>query len=431
MAHLRTQERTTITGLPTEILNTIVSLLPRDSHLVEISLVSKQFKDLVEWFRYRSIELILRCAYSGRIQGTSTTGNVDRFFGLVENLTRNPNLRRLVVALELEVLDDSVGKVSIDHDQLITLLPSLKELRLIPPPPHLNVQDSKRLEVLCIDFYDYAKQYGADIPEQDRVDPLEIVARHFWISTLRVLELTTMCLHRARRDHLFHAVRYRTSSITDLRFMLCYDDDLDILPDILLSVRTLKRFIFENEEYWPTDHLEAKCTTPKWFARTLQPHKSTLVDLVIAVRATAAFLWRPLFGSLAGYIHLKRLGIPEKFLVQSTDFTIHELLPPSLEVLQFQFSREDNMNGDEEESLQFERMERLAEHKLTCLPALTRVIWWYELGHKLDGIYLTPNGEPGERWNQQASKFNEVGVKFELSLGHYFENTSLGKDTQC
>jgi hypothetical protein len=425
MAHLRTQRETTITDLPTEILNTIVSFLPRDTHLVQIALVSKQFKDSAERFLYRSIYLCLDC------DRDDDTCILDRcFFRLVETLTRNSNRRRFVVALHLQVLLINLSVFS-HHDQLLTLLPSLKELTVHPPPPHLSLQGSKRLETLCFIFCFYAAQYDEDMPEQDRVDPLEIVARHFWIPTLRFLQLDDMYLHRVRRGHLFPEARYRTSSITDLRLWSCRKDNLDILPDILLSVKRLERLIVETE--WSSwNHFPAESITPDWFARTLQPHQSTLVDLVIAGRNDRRVLRKLLIGSLAGYINLKRLGIPESSLVQSTDVTIHERLPPSLEVQQLQFSEQSTWDVDSEVALQFEyeRMEHLAEHKLACLPALTRVIWWYEPYFVSDGAHLNTRGEPGERWNQLASKFNEVGVKFEFSGGVCFDWTILGKDTQ-
>lgn len=59
MAHPKTYEETTIANLPTEILSDVLSYLPRKSQLVQVALVPKRFRDLVEPFLYQSIFLNL------------------------------------------------------------------------------------------------------------------------------------------------------------------------------------------------------------------------------------------------------------------------------------------------------------------------------------------------------------------------------------
>lgn len=155
--YIRGQEETSITDLPTKILNEIVSHLPQNSYLIQIALVSKLFKDLVEPFLYRSISLTLSCSWN-TAKGLTTDHRDRCFVRLVENLTRYPYLRQFVVTFRLLVVHHSFLKTFNDHDQLITLLPSLKELTVNPPPPHLSLPTFKRLEILNFDFSDYSRQ---------------------------------------------------------------------------------------------------------------------------------------------------------------------------------------------------------------------------------------------------------------------------------
>lgn len=351
--------------------------------------------------------------------------NLDRFFRLVEHLTQSPHLCRFVVELRLSVFYFSNDIAFNDHNQLITLLPSLKELRLTTPPPHLSLPIFKQLKTLRFDFLQYSKQYKPEISDLERVDPLEIVARHFWIPTLQNLEISAIRLHRGRRSRLFPKQRYRTSPITNLRVMRCNYDDLDILPDILLSVRALKRFTLESRVSASEDDLPDNYISPDWFARTLQPHESTLVDLAIAGSDAAFFLRMPLFGSFTSFINLTRLAIPETFLVQRHSFTLHEWLPPSLEVLQLQIPLGCNRDLDEEQPLRFEKMEHLAENKLACLPALKCVIWWIQYHEDQNINYLQNDEERISRFDQLTHSFEEVGVKFRLcpsAFWYYLED---------
>lgn len=204
-------------------------------------------------------------------------------------------------------------------------------------------------------------------------------------------------------------------------------DDLDTLLRILLSVRTLKRFIFESAGHERWDHSPAEYIPPGWFARALEPHQATLVDLVIAGDDTGSFHRMPLFRDFATYSNLKRLAIPEKFLVQRYGLAIHEWLPPSLEVLQLQLPLFDSIKLDEERPLRFARMELLAEHKLACFPALTRVIWWIQRDGDWNGSYLQVDLELMNRMDQLATKFKAIGVKFKLIVRPCLARSLLGK----
>lgn len=99
-------------------------------------------------------------------------------------------------------------------------------------------------------------------------------------------------------------------------------------------------------------------------------------------------------------------------------------------MLQLQLALQHDRDLDEEIPLRFERLEHLAEHKLACLPALTRVIWWNQYYRHWDGSYLNHDQELIDRLGQLVGKFKEVGVELELRSPSSFAEMPLGKDTQ-
>ena len=351
------------------------------------------------------------------------------FYRLVETLTKSPNLCRSVVAVRLSVSNDYSEEPFTDHIQLITLLPSLKQLTLSPPPPHLSLPTSNRLETLRFDFDDYSLEYTKDTPELDRVHPIELVARHFWMATLQSLRLHSGWLYHGPWSHLFPKERYRTSPISDLRVMGCVDPAIGVLADILLSVRRLRRFTLESTVIPPLVDSTDRRFSPNWFAQALQPHESTLVDLVITGCGETAFLSTPIFGSMASYVSLKKLGILETFLVQRDSRTLHEWLPVSLEVLQLQFPFDrDMVPPDEEQPLRFQRMKYLAENKCAYLPSLKCVIWWAQ---EVKDWYIDSllGDRDLDRIDQLARLFKDVGVEFKLCCCKLFYETPMSKES--
>ena len=82
-----------------------------------------------------------------------------------------------------------------------------------------------------------------------------------------------------------------------------------------------------------------RAIAPETIGQLIIPHASTLVQLEIAASDAAGFPSTSFIGSLAGYPNLKRLAIPEPFLVAVEDeaSTFLDVLPPNLEELQLQY----------------------------------------------------------------------------------------------
>lgn len=285
------------------------------------------------------------------------------------------------------------------------------------------------LRILRLDFYNSTRRRGPVDQVMGDIDSLAIVDRHFWIPTLRSLHRGSVWLNRDQRSHLFPEERYWTSPITDLSMMLCHDQALDILPDILRSVQVLKRFTLEDKAVLPVDPIMID-DIPSWFARALRPHQSTLVDLVIARTEEATYLGKPLFGSLGAYISLKRLGIPESFLVQRHSPALLEWLPASLEVLQLQFQLRGDMELlEEEEPHQFERIKHLAAIKLARLPALRCVTWWVQIPSRGADLPVTGDEENLFWLGPLKDKFKDVGVESKLWYSIFFAATPMGLES--
>ena len=91
MAHPSGEEETTIANLPVELLSAILSYLACNDHLVQVALVSKRFKDVIEEFLYRSV--VLNVVALDKDQGCwmLALGNTTGSYRLFEDLTQNPN----------------------------------------------------------------------------------------------------------------------------------------------------------------------------------------------------------------------------------------------------------------------------------------------------------------------------------------------------
>lgn len=107
------------------------------------------------------------------------------------------------------------------------------------------------------------------------------------------------------------------------------------LPYILSSVKSLQRFRLHVHYAWEVTHGPTK-VSPESIAKCVGPQSSTLVEVEIAGSAAAEFAEAPLFGSLFNYTKLKRLAIPETFLVfpGNKAATLVDLLPSTLEEIQ-------------------------------------------------------------------------------------------------
>lgn len=250
------------------------------------------------------------------------------------------------------------------------------------------LRDMRSLECLRLIydmFWDHCRQQK--IPTDQRISEVEIMARHFWMPTLRRLEVNSPDLDGDGRSNPFITQAQKTtdpkqpiqgvitndkqlvdcrpsdddrnSSITTLRLTNCGDMHLGALPDMLQSMKGLECFTFTVECAWESEHMRTPGISPRAMARSLEPHIDTLVELIIAGDNAAWFLNTSLFGTLAQYRHLKRLAIPEPFLVPDYVSTLHQCLPSQLEDLQLQYPMGFEQSLDNQRKIRHARMKTL------------------------------------------------------------------------
>ncbi|MCJ1394336.1 hypothetical protein MMC18_007214 [Xylographa bjoerkii] len=424
----------TIEKLSNEVLMLMFSYLPHNKDLVQIALVSTRFRDCVEPFLYRLINALIPCTRLDEKPHTWFRSQMADIHGrslmaTTQSLEKNSHLIRYVAAIDIATCYCGHSESLLACERLLNLVPNLKELSLRPSQEDLNISKLKSLEVLRIGHSVYVViQWNSQI--SDWVDPMVFLARHFWMPSLRRLEIGAGFFSRYVGYHYFPKTRHRTSSITDLCIndnnYECYSSFIaNFLPDICQTAKALQRIILETDE--PGDHEPAgwlaKDEYLQIIERAIQPHYDTLTDLFLV----GLF---PCDGGdtesldVVSFRHLKKLAIPLRYLALPGHYneilTPSPRLPPSIEELQLQF----DANADCEDTRQ--AMECFAESKQTVIPALSVVIEWVQIrkdsnfnGHG-KGCFVCQR-------DRHRSIFKEVDIKYEMILQENFSGTPLGK----
>ena len=215
--------------------------------------------------------------------------------------------------------------------------------------------------------------------------------------------------------------------MTALRLRDCESQSINALPDIFRGIRALKIFTLE---------IQAPCygrlgaiavLTVYNLARSLADHSNTLVELIIAASNGAEFPSLPI-GSLAHFTALKRLGIPETFLVNSRQDSMSQLLPSSLAVLQLQYPISVELgpgpSGFNNEPFPILHLRILAAEKSEYLPRLARLIWWEQHSERFD---------PWTCWTRfdfeiLEAELGEQNVEFTFVSSPFYAGTPLAAD---
>ena len=405
MERLRKKQSDKTAALPTEILNAILSYLSCDNDLVNLSQVSHRFNTVIEPILYRTITLEMP-----KTGGTERWFDRDyRFRQLANTLVENPHVRRYIVKLQLLVFDDPVRVHSNRQQQILTLVPSLRELVLRHPPDSLQLHTLEHLESLCIDFYEPLTSGLVNFLEVKRHEPLEMLARILWIRTLKRLCLKKLWWHHYPKACLFPEERQRTAAITDLAIMQC-PKVLDILPFILNSIKVLKKLVVEGRNllYVPLTG------SGEPLRQILSIHKNTLVELCIVDIDGYRIRMPGVFERLRDYTSLRRLAIPAIFLPYDYDQDFYKMLPGSLETCQLQC---DRYAYRAEET----RMESLAKYKFEFMPVLRSVCLWESMDQNHDNIESFID--------RLTNRFEDVGVTFSWITGRSFSETPLGMES--
>ena len=405
MERLRKKESGKITELPTEILNAVLSYLPCNDDLVNVSRLSRRFNILVEPVLYNTITLEMP-----KFAGTERWFNRDyRFCQLANTLEENPHVRQYIMKLQLLVSDNPARVNFNQQQQILNLVPALRELVLRNPPDCLQLHQLQRLESLCIEFYNPAARGLVNILEVKQNEPFEIVARYLWIRTLKRLCLKKLWCNRFPGACVFPKERRRTAAITDLVIMQCPGMLLSILLSILKSIKILTSFVFEGRISLPY----IRCWEP--LSQALKIHKNTLVELCIVDADSSLSRTPGDSGSMRDYTSLRRLAIPETYLQNQYDLDFYEMLPGSLETFQLQCYKNACRTGET-------RMESLAKYKFEFMPVLGSVFLWDVVGQNHDNIKSSTD--------KLTNLFEDVGVRFSWVTGRSFSETPFGMESR-
>ena len=426
--------------LPTELIDEILSYLPLKADLKRCASVSKSFRAVAERYLYHSIDLVLR-------RPKDAPGNgIDLLLGTLRD---HPHLLPLIKKLHLKVLDYLWYGLPIQFGgelyRLIQMLSSLQELSLNPPIPYNSrvklLPTSPTLTSMRLDFLYNESTFWQSSRNPNKIDLTE----YLFLAKLRKLQIRHIPFAPRLHAHSFAPAaigpRYGTSRLEEIRFIDCYPSTLGILPALLRSIRHLKRFVMETNCPWQVRLAVIKSQgildhqiSPSAFGQALHPHCKTLEHLFIAFSDGASFLSGSILHDLNDYTSLKRLAIPEPFLLPaSNSASFHGLLPDQLEELQIQYSMGFTEKNPERDlpgpQFRINRMEALAKYRVDHLPKLNHIVWWYQQCQSCaarddsEGPIYDPVGD----LSSLCVSFEELGVKFEWISKPYFGSTPLAK----
>lgn len=406
-----------MTDLPTEILSRIITYLPHDAKLAHTMLVCCRFRDIVEPILYRSITLQSSLSSADCIDHTGGAVNILR------TLSSRPELACYVTTLASgrSLLRDSDYA---NFTRLICLLPRLDDLNIMPAVTDLDLTHL-HLKTLLFTFQD-------DIFYDEGEDPMDIVARHFWMPTLRTLQIECLALE-GQWDHLFPLKRYQTSPIIDLRLLIDFYSyqTYGILPQIILSVKSLRRFTVEFRSGIDIrDDILHEQLSLDVITSALLPHALVLEQMSIVMASdldvSHAF---PKHGFMC-FTTIRRLAIPENFIHYCEGSRTQLDLPPQLEELQLQHVSSGYSYTDAD----FERLPVLAVMKQTSLRALKLIVWWHQVsrvGFSDRDPKLCYRPLEMETIETLVYTFQQVGVLFSWIEQPDFDSTPLGHIVRC
>lgn len=205
---------------------------------------------------------------------------------------------------------------------------------------------------------------------------MDLLAQCFHHPLLRSLIIGNLDISKIKYTPLLLASGSRTSNITSLCILRTSDSSIGALPQILHSIAKLENFTLEVSCGWDGDPIWQRGIAPIDLGEAISQHADTLIELNITCGYAATYLETSLFGSLLAYRRLRRLAIPEPFLVSTATSTFDEVFPVSLEEIQLEYPMGLTLGYDTARPLRISRLERLAENKEKLLPKLKTLVWW-------------------------------------------------------
>lgn len=201
------------------------------------------------------------------------------------------------------------------RERLVRLLPSLKELSLNPPPKEYNFFMNKQFATMRLTFPDKLERFWGR-EASTTFDPNEYLSK----PTLRRLKLDGM------HNNTTHTGSPGSSAVTDLCFANWDPESVSILTTFLPSIRHLRHLALEVYGQWQVHRTRGPIhgMPPLHYGPLPEPHGASLEDTISSYSneeynnnsmhfpCTAS----PLIGTLTNFHSLKRLAIPEPFLVR-------------------------------------------------------------------------------------------------------------------
>ena len=436
---------TAITDLPEELLVHIVSFLPwNGNQLAPLCRVSSLFQRVVEPYLYSTISLTIDCYEkvpdSGPLRDKCAGSSLPRFSRLLSTLSKYPSLRAYPRTLWLKVGHcDGIWKGHAGYYPslslqilLLELLPSLEDLRLNPPPVFSEFPNMHSLRSFHLDF-----EALYFTPNEIDVDDLEWNTQSakyktfkscLIIPSLRTLKVVGLNSHSNDIPLVpFPHLDFRSSHIEDLQIVRCGALTSDVLVDILISIRALKRFVLECSWQFGFQDGDAE-SSYNTLGQALEPHKVHLEELIIAGSDCAQFEDTQSIGSLRDYFALKRLAIPVHLLAGSSGHggpnpkRAIEGLPQQLEELQLQYCTKDSTDMSFDRHMQVMLYLSFVAKQLKSLPALKREIWWYQQPSEV----TTERFYCSDEFKALFSLFHRIGGEFQMGSSAQFQSTPFG-----
>ncbi|KAL8761022.1 MAG: hypothetical protein Q9184_002811 [Pyrenodesmia sp. 2 TL-2023] len=345
---------------------------------------------------------------------------VSRFSSVVSALSENPTLRGYVESMSVEIWTHSFYDNFDEQNTLISLLPRLKYLHLQPPPVDLDLTRLPLLETLYLGFGGFGYIYNAE-GRGHRESSLEFFSKLLWHHSLRSLKASWLRLLESDGGRFFAQERSRKAPINCLSLKVSDGETVGALPQLLKSFSALQSFTLETNCSWEGEHTIIHGMAPRSIGLALSDHPTTLVELIIASTDGASFPRTSLFGSLAQFQCLKRLGIPETFLASHDDGKFDHLLPSSLSYLQLQYPMGFNQGHDEERPQRIQRLRCLVTDKDLNLPLMKDLIWWDQQADCWNGTTYGPTTD----MVQLGELCRCGGVEFQYKNESYYEDTPL------
>lgn len=310
--------------------------------------------------------------------------------------------------------------------QVATLnrFPLLEKLYLNPPSQCARLPRMTALRSLHLTFAPVNEVLFHSGSSDKQTSALNILFEWLTVPTIEKVVVWNLLYHVKKTTQFGFRYDLKSSLVTELYLNGFSNMWYSIVRDLVLSCTSLKSLIIDF------GLLRGYRGQPSasGVEQAIESHQESLQDLMVALSAEELENTTIITINITTYSALKRLAIPERFLIpRGRHKTLHGLLPRSLRELQLEhdadFSDVDEFGLD----AIIERYKSLAREKAAHLPSLSRVIWWLVVP---DGIVSkTADGEfHSDDLQNPVDVFNDVGVLFEGVVASEFLATPLGRD---